>query len=67
MEAIIKMHEAFGPGHPYTNRHDDNKKHEWMFRNMDPSVLRHENVNHRIYLTTEEQITFLGFSFNPDD
>ena len=61
------MHEAFGPGHPYTNRHDDNKKHEWMFRNMDPSVLRHENVNHRIYLTTEEQITFLGFSFNPDD
>jgi len=67
MKAICQMHEAFGPGHPYTNRHGDDRQHEWMFRNMDPSVLRHENTNHRLYLTTEEQITLLGFSFNPDD
>jgi hypothetical protein len=68
MKAIVQMYESFGPGMPYTNRHTDNEHdRSWMFRNMDPSVLRHENTQHRIYLTTEEQITLLGFSYEASD
>jgi len=67
MKAIAKMYESFGPGSPYTNNRLEDSGHPWMFRNMDPSRLHHENTNHQVYLTTEEQITFLELSFQLSD
>ena len=66
-EAIVRMYESFGPGTPYMNSISDDADHAWMFRNRDCAVLNSSNHNHLLYLTTEEQITFLTMSFKQDD
>lgn len=66
MEAVITMYQAFGPGSPYMNGREDAGK-KWMFRNRDCSRINHDNKNHLLYLTTEEQITLLTLSYKEDD
>ena len=67
MEAIVRMHEAFGPGKPYQNCWMGDNGQTWYFRNMDPNILHKQNHAHRIYLTNEKQITFLTMAFESKD
>ena len=59
VNAIIRMTEAFGPGLPYSGetRVRTVKTYAWFFRNIPESGSGTRRV-YRLYLTTEEQVTF---------
>jgi len=64
--AILRLAQAFGMGLPYTNTGADDGN-SWMFRNKDPGRLDTGCMNHVIYLTTEEQVTFCSVAFDKND
>jgi hypothetical protein len=66
MGAILQMSEAFGRGGPYTGFRGDDQGRPWMFRQIDFQAAT-PLTYHAIYLTTEEQVTFLTLAYREDD
>lgn len=64
--AIILMCESFGLGKPYGNDSSDYGS-IWLYRNKDCSRVNNVNKSHRIYLTTEEQVTFCQLALKDTD
>ena len=63
--AVMKLFEMYGVGRPYTNDTLRDAGHIWMFRSA--SCDYSAGGKHKIYLTTDEQITFCNLAFKEDD